>query len=400
MIRPLPLDPLEIRFQRAAQDRWRLRLGVWTTEGVLIAALLIAAVFGALGFSVQWLLWPVLAITIPLGIGLRVVLAVADRRHRYLGELISERNGVPVRVRPAHGISIVLPWQLARALFRPYAVDKETRTLERVAFWRSASGLLTVSIATGLYQKSVLENLTEASEKTFWTALLALCVVPVVLPLLFFATHRRFRGRFGAGFSRLGGRLLAGLGTVVIPVAVAVGCIVALWAGSDGEETQVITEGWQYAVGLTAFLFVGWLAGYALCFVYWAARTAMWTSDVHPLLAPVISAALAVTMTGIEFVGRWTTAQDPVPDELSYALNLCGLVTTLALAFVEYRHLRGTGIGWLTGPDPLEQDTVPIPRVEPVTDRLQAVQGTADPIVHGLTPRPRRPVRRHGPGNP
>ncbi|MEU6133114.1 hypothetical protein ABZ805_28375 [Saccharopolyspora sp. NPDC047091] len=360
--------------------------------------MLVDALFTVLGVDLRCTsetLW----VVVPLGIGLRVKLTRVERRHLELSELLAERNGTPVFVRREHGIRIALPWHTARALYKPrQPADRWTRNFERIAFWRSAAGLLTVAVATASYE-SPTTPLFESIGKTQLTALLALCVAPPLLALLVCVTRERHRGRLRDGITSMLRRILFGVLTAAVPVAAIIGVIVLLYRFSDDGR---LTEAWMVVALFIPFLAVCWLAGYALCSTYWAARTAFWTSDVHPLLPPVISAALAVVTTALDIAERVGSTDPRTPAPIWYVLTVSGLVTTLVLAIVEYRRLRGTGIGWRTGPSPVEADTVPIPMAENPTTPIPRCTGRSNPLGRGAAdrdatvriPRPRRP----GPG--
>ena len=80
-----------------------------------------------------------------------------------------------------------------------------------------------------------------------------------------------------------------------------------------------------------------WLIVHALCVDYWAARTCLWISDVHPLLGSPGAAVLTVLVTvreGVEGDSRG------VPYSLWLVLNLFGLATSLILAHAEYHQRR------------------------------------------------------------
>lgn len=297
-------------------------------------------------WSVQWIGW-----TCCSTITLRIVLSVWERRRR------RELPPQAPRRRARPGISIALPWQASKALFKPAAVRSgRDELLERIAFWRSAAGLLTVTLATRGY-RSAWDNLGEALEKARMNAIYAMCAAPVVLVVLHVVTRPEFRHRVRSGI--LG--LLKRLGHFALSIAALVGAAAGgvFLLPDDGRPGQVteLTEAWQVWLMFAVLLLVAWGTAYVTCTTYWAARTCFWTSEVHPLFAPSGSALLAAAVFAVELAGNLAAKApadrfDGVPVPLWLTLNLCGLATTLLLAVAEYRHILGKGVGWTTGPDP------------------------------------------------
>ncbi|MEO3790192.1 hypothetical protein ABGB14_08260 [Nonomuraea sp. B10E15] len=97
-------------------------------------------------------------------------------------------------------------------------------------------------------------------------------------------------------------------------------------------------------------LLILWFVCFWCCTVYWAARTGLWTGEIHPLLAPVGTTALMLLINGLELFEGDTKG---VPHGLWLTLNLCGTVTSLMLAALEYRHLRSVGYRFRSGPEPV-----------------------------------------------
>lgn len=329
----------------AERTRTILHRSLWIFDIALVLA--VAAVIVWPGQPA----WSWMSSVLPSAITLRIVLSVRERRSR------RNPGSDEPRRRERIGLGIVLPWRTSKALFKTGTAETgRDRQLERIAFWRSAAGLLTVTVATRGY-RSTWENIGEALEKARTNALYAMCAAPLVLAVLYFATHPEFRHRLRSGIRSL----LKRLGFFVISIAPIFGAFVGGFfllpdSGPQGQPAE-LTEPWQgWLLGALILLAI-WGSVYVSCTIYWAARTCFWTSAVHPLFAPAGSALLAAVVFAVELaegLAAETPAErfDGVPTPIWLTLNLFGVATTLLLAVAEYRHIRGKGIGWTTGPDP------------------------------------------------
>lgn len=229
-------------------------------------------------------------------------------------------------VRVARGVGLVLPWRMARALFRPRMGDgPRNRLLERLAFWRAMAGLLLV-VFVPMGWRPPHEALVDVYGQVMWTALFSAGVVGVLL--LWLLNLARDWSEFFRGTARMLGRI--GLACLAI-VAPLVYLIIALSVAGDGT-----LRGWVAAP-------VSWLTVHALCVVYWAARTCLWTSDFHPLLGPL---GTALVLSLVTFRELSSGDSDGLPVALWVVLNLGGLATSLILCGAEYRHLRNSGMGF------------------------------------------------------
>ncbi|MFB9908759.1 hypothetical protein [Allokutzneria oryzae] len=237
------------------------------------------------------------------------------------------------------GIRMVLPWYTAKAVFKPLVGSgRRDELLDRLAFWRSVVGLLVVVFATIDWR--LPENvLLDTYGKVAQTAFLSLGVA-VVLWLGICAINPG-RARIVRRTVRVVVRIMsAGLAIFILPL---VFLSVGLYAVGAHLRPEVTGSGVFWA--LLPFF---WLLVHALCVVYWAARTCLWISDVHPLLGPLGSAVLTALVTVNETLEGDSKG---VPYSLWLVLNLFGLATALILAHAEYRHIRSTGVELTADPD-------------------------------------------------
>jgi hypothetical protein len=114
------------------------------------------------------------------------------------------------------------------------------------------------------------------------------------------------------------------------------------WARDQGGWTPLI------GLGLIALLllFLGyalWVAAYVITVAMWALRTSLWSSAFHPLLAPVVTIVVVLITTAAQTLDADTKG---LPHGTWLALTLGGLVTTIAVAGVEYAVLRRDGETW------------------------------------------------------
>ncbi|MEV0056126.1 hypothetical protein AB0H34_37270 [Saccharopolyspora shandongensis] len=239
-------------------------------------------------------------------------------------------------------VTLILPWLAARFVFKPrISTLPKDRLLDRLAFWRSAAGLLVVVTASMAWREP-FDVVGETFSKAFMTAWYAALALPLSFLVMLGTTRSGYRAELLRGGLRLLGRVALGAGAITLPIAP----FVLL----DGEEVSINTGGKLLVFILVVLFIVCWYAPFWVCTIYWAARTSFWTSEIHPLLAPVASSFLVLLITGREMV-KPDTESLPVP--LWFTLNICGVLSTLTLAVVEYRHARANGFRFRYGPRPV-----------------------------------------------
>lgn len=238
-------------------------------------------------------------------------------------------------------VSLLVPWLAAKRAFKPpVGSTPEERRLDRLAFWRTMLGLITVVIATHHY-RNVLEVLASATAKTYDTLQYALALPPLAFLAVFLLTRRDRRRTLWPRVRRYLVRGVPGLLVLLMPFLLSQ---LYLWL-NDGDGTIPGS-----AVGLREILIFIWAACFYGCTLYWATRTGLWISDMHPLLAPVGSTLVMLLVSGQELI---SLERNGVPSWLWLTLNISGVVSSLTLAVMEYRLLRTMGYRWREGPDPV-----------------------------------------------
>ncbi|WP_433870875.1 hypothetical protein [Saccharopolyspora sp. CA-218241] len=243
---------------------------------------------------------------------------------------------------------VFLPWQAAKFLHKPaVGRDPRGRLLDRLTFWRAAVGLAVVVFASHEHQ-TVREVLGNVQDKTEQTGLYALIGLPAVFLVLLLVTRAAHRWQLLARVPRLLRRALIGFASIWSPIVwfaafYGFATLVEGWTDTDSLLRLAVILG---GIALTLFCAL-WSSVFLTCTLYWAARTSIWLSELHPLLAPVASVGLVLVVSGLEIHGGDTKG---LPYWLWLGLNLCGLVSTLVLAFFEYRHLRSAGYRFRDGP--------------------------------------------------
>lgn len=279
----------------------------------------------------------------------------------------SQPEPIPIadRIHTAKGIvsTALLPWRAARFLLKPRVGPfRQDRTLDQLAFWRSAIGLAVIILAAHPWRTAgdVLESTTE---KTLTTAGYAMLAVPLSFLALLIATRHGHRKELLRGVPRL-------LGRAALALIGPLGFFGMLFAfdGYDGRTPK----GPDFLSIAGIVLTMTWLIILSACAVYWAARTGFWLSEVHPLLAPIGTTLVMLVVTSKELV-EFNTEGTPVAVWLT--LNLGGAATALALSTYEYRHLRSIGHRFRTGPQPVATPDGP---TIPVSKRSAARTGHHD----------------------
>lgn len=267
----------------------------------------------------------------------------------------SQPEPIPIadRIHTAKSIAgtALLPWRAARFLLKPRVGPfRQDRTLDQLAFWRSAVGLAVIILAAHPWRTAgdVLESTTE---KTLVTARYAMLAVPLPFLALLIATRHGHRKELLRGVPRL-------LGRAALALIGPLGIFGMLFA-FDGYDGRTPT-GPDFLPIAGIVLTMTWLIILSACAVYWAARTGFWLSEVHPLLAPIGTTLVMLVVTSKELV-EFNTEGTPVAVWLT--LNLGGAATALALSTYEYRHLRSIGHRFRTGPQPVatpDGPTIPV----------------------------------------
>ena len=232
----------------------------------------------------------------------------------------------------------LLPWKTAKMALKPdNGDDEQAKKLDRLGFLRSVVGLVAVFVLSVDHRPATDVLVGEPGGGVASTAALALAAVPVCVAVLFAASPARYRPDLRAGLGKLLRRAGIAVGTVGPPVVL----VFVL------DSTDVMSRLPAPAI-LFAVVAAAWFLAYFLCVIYWAARTTFWIGELHPMLAPLVSSVIVCVFTVDTLVG-WDSKGLPVGVWLM--IVGCGLVSTIALAAAEYRHLQDTGIRLRTGPN-------------------------------------------------
>lgn len=250
---------------------------------------------------------------------------------------------------------VAQPWLAAKLMFKPKVrPTREDRILDRLAFWRATVGLATIVVISYPYQGLLVTSVSSFS-KMWDTVALALLLPPLSLLLMLVITPSRYRAQLLPGVRRL----LVHAGSALAVICLSFFLLFLLGIGID---TTSDAEGAGILVLVLALPFVLlWYCCFWGCVVYWAARTGMWTGEIHPLLAPIGSTLIMLLLNVRELIA---SDSNGLPYGIWLTLNLCGTATSLGLSFAEFRRLRALGYRFRSGP-------------EPVT------LGAAEPVPHG-----------------
>ncbi|MFF4616466.1 hypothetical protein [Nonomuraea jabiensis] len=248
------------------------------------------------------------------------------------------------------------PWLAAKLVFKPKVGPlREDRILDRLAFWRATVGLATIVVITYKYH-GILYPWANSFGKMLQTGGTALLLPPLTLLLMLIITRPGHRAGLLPGARRLLVRVALALTVICLPFLLLF-LHPNLSINIDGEGVGILV----FILALPFLLL--WYCCFWLCTVYWAARTGMWTGEIHPLLAPIGTTLIMLLINGLEL---WEGDSKGVPHWIWLTLNLCGTVTSLLLSFAEYRHLRSIGYRFRNGPEPITRSApVPMTHGEP-----------------------------------
>jgi hypothetical protein len=239
--------------------------------------------------------------------------------------------------------TVLLPWRTAKLVFKPKIGPlREDRILDRLAFWRSVVGMVAIMVATYGYQDVIFVS-GDMFLKVMQTGAYALLLPPLSFLVILIVTRPGRRSQLIPGARRLLGRVALALTFFFLPFFLM---------NLAGDQINInIPDPGGLIVFIPAIpLVIVWCFCFWCCTVYWAARTGLWTGEIHPLLAPIGTTVLMLLINGQEIIDGDT---DGVPHWLWLTLNLCGTTTSLVLCVLEYRHLRSIGYQFRSGPEPV-----------------------------------------------
>lgn len=284
-----------------------------------------------------------------------------------------------------------IPWLTASVWASPDRHRKDSSVLVRLANARSLGGI-TIVIAVNIYTGS--RDITHLVDDEIWAksaynTILAACLLPIAMILVFAATKREHRKDLTCWPVVRAIALM--ISTAVLPL---IGIVYLVnWLSSvgppeleyTGSRAQLTAVGILMVLGLLAtylaarkiglstvpalivtacavpvmpFLFCLLIAAVVvvptlLIFFYlfsvalWASRTCCWVGRFHPLLVPPLSVIVITTFTVVSLVNMDTTG---VPISIWLWLIVGGLTSTLALATAEWLLLRKQGYRYRYGP--------------------------------------------------
>ncbi|MEU0570699.1 hypothetical protein ABZ297_35635 [Nonomuraea sp. NPDC005983] len=240
--------------------------------------------------------------------------------------------------------TVLLPWLTAKLVFKPRIGPLRTdRILDRLAFWRSVVGTVAIMVSTYDYQH-VLYVSSSIFLKAVQTGAYALLLPPLSFLVMLVVTRPGRRAQLMPGARRLLGRGAPALTFFFLPFFL-------LNLGSGQQIDITIPDPGVAIFFIPAIpLMIAWFCCFWCCTIYWAARTGLWTGEIHPLLAPIGTTLLMLLINGQEIIEGDTKG---VPYWLWLTLNLCGTATSLVLSVLEYRHLRSIGYQFRSGPEPV-----------------------------------------------
>lgn len=240
-------------------------------------------------------------------------------------------------------LTVLLPWLVARFLYKPrVGPTREDRILDRLAFWRSMVGIVVVAIVAAMYQPEAAAAVPVMTLlKALQSGAVALSLLPLSFLVMLVLTRPGRRRLLLRGGVRLLGRVMLAL----LPFLV-----LHLLPSELIYTNPDIISVFLILMLLALPLVIIWFITFLCCTIYWAARTGFWTSEVNPLLAPIVTAALVVLLNGREMINGTANV---VPPLLGLTLTIFGTATSVVLAALEYRHLRSIGYRFRNGPVPV-----------------------------------------------
>lgn len=232
---------------------------------------------------------------------------------------------------------------------------REHRLLDRLTFWRSAVGLATIAVIT--FRHDHISAIFTSFWKMLLTTVVALLLPPVSLLVLLIISRSGHRAQLLRGAVRLLRRAALAVAVVGVPIVL----LVVTNGGTTSLNWVFHPLGFLVFLSLP-FLFV-WYCCFGVCTVYWAARTGIWSGEIHPLLPPIGTTLIMLMFNGFEL---WEADPEGKPFWLWLTLNLGGTITALLLAVAEYRLLWIAGYRWRGGPEPITGGAPgPAPQAEP-----------------------------------
>jgi hypothetical protein len=294
----------------------------------------------------------------------------------------------------------MLPWQVARALYEvPVEPGTKAEAINRLGFWRSALGLLTVVVIGFAFGKSPYSSALDNGMDVVVNAVVSIAAMVLCVAGIYLVTKKDRRHTLLRGTGTMVRNILSLVFTVAVPIAVTnlvviprhdefpmlivlavlvcgpLVCLPLAYLARRGRLAGRVPArhklAWVLRAALTVILVVltvngvrggdpsakilvplagvfpaAWWMLYFPFAIYWTARTVMWVGAVHPMLAP-IGAVLLVALTFSGKVADYHS--DGVPFTVWTSMAVTGLVTTFAVAAIEVRHLRRSGIGLRSG---------------------------------------------------
>ncbi len=298
-------------------------------------------------------------------------------------------------------LDVILPWRAANRLYAPPSDPQAEQSIfDRLGFWRSACGWVTVVLVSLGVGKSPYATVVEdGGADLIVNASLGIMVMVVCVAAIYAITGRGRRRTLNAGTVRMLRNIAMLCLTIGVPVLaidfirgiyheyplsfpllflicgpLACTVVVHLQARRSGASMKLSLLSFQLAVlmGLLALsttglkeddvgtallvLFVGgplgvWWIVYLFFLLYWIARTVMWIGEVHPMLAPI--GAMLIVLAA--FVNKLVYYKaDEVPYDVWLAMAVVGVVTTCGLGVAELLALRKSGLR-LNGGRPLNR---------------------------------------------
>ncbi|GGK73297.1 hypothetical protein GCM10012284_03970 [Mangrovihabitans endophyticus] len=213
----------------------------------------------------------------------------------------------------------LLPWLLAKNLFRPYAADSSVPTgVDRLRRWRANLGALAIIVLSLPYQTphDILDGFLERSAVNVTIAivtavalggLLVVCVSAASPPARQNALHRA---------KQPAKRVLAAIG---------------MWLGAVVLSVTPMPAVLRIPV-------LGWYVLFLLTGLFYLARYLFGTEELHPLLGPVVG---SVVVTAVTAVGVLSASGGGLPARVALTIAVGGWLTSMVLSVIEaWQHRR------------------------------------------------------------